>query len=122
MATKAERFKAETERSGKKKSPQPKRRVTEKSAPAKKAGRRTDEKDHTGTRNVSKSAAKKAEVVLEDSESGRPSRKSTRKSANRGKQASNLERRAIRTARSPATRAEKSAAKAQRGKKTPAKK
>jgi hypothetical protein len=122
MATKAERFKAETERSGKKKAPQPKRRVTEKSAPVKKAGRRTDEADHTATRNVSKRAANKAEVALEDSESGRPSRKSTRSSANRAKPASNLTRRTKRGVRSPEARAAKSAAKAQRGKKTPAKK
>lgn len=122
MATKAERFKAETERSGKKKAPQPKRRVTEKSAPAKKAGRRTDEADHTATRNVSKRAADKAETTLEDSESGRPSRKSTRSSANRSKPASNLARRAVRSTRSPESRSAKSAAKAQRGKKTAAKK
>lgn len=122
MATKAERFKAEVERSGAKKAPQAKRKVSEKSAPAKKAGRRTDDKDHTATRNVSKRAANKAEVVLEDSESGRPSRKSTRRSANRGKSASSLERRAQRKTASPEARAAKSAAKAQRGKKTPAKK
>ncbi len=122
MATRAERFKAEVERSGPKKAAQPKRKVTEKSAPAKKAGRRTDDKDHTATRNVSKSAAKKAEVALEDSESGRPSRKSTRSSANRAKPASNLTRRVKRKTASPESRAAKSAAKAQRGKKTPAKK
>jgi hypothetical protein len=121
MATKAERFKAETQRSGKKKAAAPKRRVTTESPPEKKAGRRTNDADHTASRTVSKHAAGKAEVALEDSKSGQPSRKSTRSSANRSKPASNLQRRTTRKARSPEKRAEKSMAKAQRGKKTPAK-
>jgi hypothetical protein len=121
MATKAERFKAEKERSGPKRSPQPKRRVTKESPPAKKAGRRTVDPEHTATRTVSKSAARKAETALEDSASGTPSRKSTRSGANRSKPASNLARRATRKTASPEARAEKNMAKAQRGKKTPAK-
>jgi hypothetical protein len=64
----------------------------------------------TASRNQSKRAAKKGGATLEDSATGRPSRKSTRKSANRTKPTSNLQRRAIRKARAPKTRAHKAAA------------
>jgi hypothetical protein len=120
MATKAERFKAETQRSGPKKPPQPKRRVTKDSPPDEVEGRRVDDPKHTASRTVSKRAGEKSEVAQEDSASGKPSRKSTRASANRGKPDSQLTRRAQRKVSSPKARSSKSAAKAQRGKKTPA--
>ncbi len=120
MATKAERFKSETQRSGPKKPPQPKRRVKKDAPPDEAEGRRVEDAATTAKRNVSKRAAKKAEVALEDSATGRPSRKSTRGSANRGKIASSLERRTQRKVSSPKARSTKNAAKAQRGKKTPA--
>ena len=66
MATRAEWFRYQTERSGEKKAAQPRR-------PA--AGR---------TEHESVRAGKKAVFVLEDS-AGRPSRKSTRKASNRQK-------------------------------------
>ena len=72
MATKAERFRYEAERSGAKK--------------AKAAPRRRGRGDGTGEaqHNVSNRAARKAAYALEPS-AGRPSRKSSRKAANRQK-------------------------------------
>ncbi len=58
----------------------------------------------SAVRNLSLRAGRKAEVKLEPS-LGRPSRKSTRRSANKGKLATNLERRQIRRASSPQSRA-----------------
>ncbi|HVJ17762.1 MAG TPA: hypothetical protein VM686_20210 [Polyangiaceae bacterium] len=89
MATKAERFRAEEQRARQK----PKKKV----APARKAG-----PTHLG---------KKASVKLETSATV-PSRKSTRKSANRSMPSSNLERREARKRRSPELRAEAAAARA----------
>ncbi len=111
MATKAERFKSEVERSGPKKKAKPVRKVTKDTPPEEKAERRTNEPTGTATRNVSKRAGKKAVVALEDSATGTPSRKSTRKSANRGKPTSNTVRKVKRAARSPQARAAKAAAK-----------
>jgi hypothetical protein len=80
MATKAQRFRYEAERSNTpKKAPRP--------APAKK--RRTTNDD--GARNLSLRADKKATVVTEESRSGRPSRKSGRPSAHHGKNSTVLE-------------------------------
>jgi hypothetical protein len=80
MATKAQRFRYEAERNSKpKKSPRParppKRRAT----------------DDVGARNLSLRADKKATVATEESHSGRPSRKSGRPSAHRGKNSTVLE-------------------------------
>ncbi len=66
MATKAERFKAESQR-------------TRHESPKVKKPRRIIDPLHTDTRNVTKRADKISSVVLEDSTSGTPSRKSTRK-------------------------------------------
>jgi hypothetical protein len=66
----------------------------------------------SGSRNISKRAGRKGGAMLEDSATGRPSRKSSRKSAGRIKTASNLERRAIRNASSPQSRAAKAKARA----------
>ena len=122
MATKAEQFKSKMQRTGDKKAAEkpaakkaatskPKAKVAKESAPAAKDARakKTASAKEPEKTNESASAARKAEVVLEES-AGRPSRKSTRRSANRGKVASALERRAIRKARSPQTRAKKAAA------------
>ena len=56
---------------------------------------------HSGTRNVSKRAAKKGGAKLEDSATGKPSRKSTRKSTGGVKRTSNLRRKATRKAKLP---------------------
>lgn len=81
MATKAEQFRYWSERSGPKKPkspPRPRRDVTvDTSEPGVSA---TDRRGTPG--NVSRSAGRKAQYALERG-AGRPSRKSTRKSANR---------------------------------------
>jgi hypothetical protein len=63
----------------------------------------------TARRNTRKTAPR-ATATLEDSARDRPSRKSTRKSANRAKQGSKLRRRKVREVRSPSARAAKAAA------------
>ncbi|MBK8995764.1 MAG: hypothetical protein IPM35_08455 [Myxococcales bacterium] len=60
---------------------------------------------HTEPRNAAARADKKAAFKLEDSASGRPSRKSTRGSSNRAKPDSNLKQRQTRKATSPKARA-----------------
>jgi hypothetical protein len=57
----------------------------------------------TGNAHLNRNAAT---FALEISSSGRPTRKSTRKAANRSKPDSNLHRRQIRRARSPRARVE----------------
>jgi hypothetical protein len=54
--------------------------------------------------------ARKASAALEDSAQDRPSRKSTRKSANRAKQGSKLQRRKVRETSTPSARAAKAIA------------
>ncbi|WP_437769565.1 hypothetical protein WMF27_07710 [Sorangium sp. So ce281] len=63
----------------------------------------------TARRNTMR-RARKATATLEDSAQDRPSRKSTRKSANRAKQGSKLQRRAVQQATTPSARATKAAA------------
>lgn len=63
----------------------------------------------TAARNTKLNTARAA-ATLEDSAADRPSRKSTRKSANRQKQDNNLRQRQTRAARSPKTRAAKAPA------------
>lgn len=104
MATKAEKFKARMQRSGGKRTQARRRKLAKKRA----AERSTAPRAMAGAnqfQNISARAARKAEVKLEASESGRPSRKSTRRSANKGKLASNLERRQLRRTVSPQARA-----------------
>jgi ribosome-associated translation inhibitor RaiA len=74
------------------------------SATARKAGGGS-----TAARNVSK-RARKATARLEDSATGKPSRKSTRGSAGRAKAGSKQRRAAVRTARSPKRKATKAQA------------
>lgn len=59
----------------------------------------------TAKRNVQKDTGEKKTFKLEDSGTGRPSRKSTRKGAHRAKPDSNLRRRETRRTRSPEERA-----------------
>jgi hypothetical protein len=102
MATKAEQFKALVQRSGRK----PARPSEHKHRPATPAaGPRRVRLDPAAVHNLSNRAGRKAEVKLEESQTGRPSRKSTRRSANKGKLASNLERRQNRRTNSPQSRA-----------------
>jgi hypothetical protein len=67
--------------------------------------------EHTAERNKSEHARRKAAVKLEDSESGKPSRKSSRKSANRQKSAAGLERENARRLNTPAAKASRAKAK-----------
>lgn len=60
---------------------------------------------HTAPRNKSQHADRKAAVVLEDSATGRPSRKSSRKSSNRIKADANLHSRQTRRSTSAKSRA-----------------
>ena len=118
MATKAERFKAEVARSGVKRAKKTVKPKTEAQTIETKAKKKVaTPKAHaargagnTSERKASHHAEKKASFALEDSETT-PSRKSTRKSANRAKPESNLRQRAIRKASSADTRAKKANAK-----------
>jgi hypothetical protein len=94
MATKAERFRARVQRSA----------AIERAAGSSARARRERTRPND-VHNLSARAGRKAEVKLEASQSRRPSRKSTRRSTNKGKLASNLERRQIRRTSSPKTRA-----------------
>lgn len=102
MATKAERFRYEVERSGPKKPKQPrapKRAVTvDTSMPGVSAS------DRRGGRTESIRAGKKAQYALEDS-AGKPSRKSTRKASNRQKTDSQMRVKQRTAEASPETRA-----------------
>jgi hypothetical protein len=104
MATKAERFRYELERE----KPRKTKNVGGRNAAAKGPRRQRVAKQKAGSRargaipHTSRSS--RAAFALETSR-GRPSRKSTRKSANRIKANSNLTRREIRRVRSPKTRA-----------------
>jgi hypothetical protein len=113
MATKAERFKSSIERSGPKRAPKPARKASKVPVPGAPARRRALS-ESTATRNVSMRAGKKAEVELEDSATGKPSRKSTRRSKAHAKPGSNLQRRATRAAVAPKRRAESSRARARK--------
>ncbi len=115
MATRAERFKAEVERSGVKRAKKPVKPKTEaqtleaaaeekKGKVAPKAAHAARGAGHTAERNASRHAEKKASFALEDSAT-KPSRKSTRKSANHAKPESALRKRAVTKARSADTRA-----------------
>jgi hypothetical protein len=103
MATKAERFRYEIERSGPKKPKQPpaprRAKPVETSSPGVSApGRRA------GGRTESIRAGKKAQYALEDS-AGKPSRKSTRKASNRQKTDSQMRQKRRTAEVRPETRA-----------------
>lgn len=110
MATKAERFAAQRARKAnppKKKQPKrpPRNRNVDTAKPGVSATDRKAGAGHSGRRNVSKRSAKVGGAALEDSATGAPSRKSTRKSSGRIKRTSNLQRRAIRRTASAKARA-----------------
>jgi hypothetical protein len=120
MATKAEKFKADAQRRAnppKKKRPaRPRRDVgVDTSKPGVSASDRKAGGESTAARNASKRAASKGGARLEDSANGKPSRRSTRKSEGRIKQATSLTRKKRRAVRAPSTRAAK--AQARRAKK-----
>jgi len=92
MATKAQQFRHEQERSGPKKAKQPKKEHHLDPA-------------HTDSRNVTKRGDKRAGAALEDSMSGRPSRKSSRKSANHGRNDTELMHAASMASYAPRARA-----------------
>jgi hypothetical protein len=100
MATRAEQYKAAAERHGADDAAASKRAKASKpgSPPAKRAA-------------AKKAAGRKASYALEPKRAGRPSRKSTRKSANRSKPDTNLTLREGRTKGSPEARARKANAK-----------
>ncbi len=62
-----------------------------KKAPAPTRSPRRNASDDDGARNLSNHGEKKASVATEENHSGTPSRKSTRPSANRGKNSAALE-------------------------------
>jgi hypothetical protein len=115
MATKAERFVMEQKLSKPKKPRRPKRRRKVPVDTAQPGVSATDRKvggGSTAGRNRSAHAAKKATYALEDSATGRPSRRSSRRAANRAKPGSNLTRQKQREMRSPEARAEQAKARA----------
>ena len=90
MSTKAEQFRVMQQRNANppkaKQPPKPRRDHPINTAkPGVSASNRKVGFGHSGVRNVSKRAAKKGGARLEDSATGKPSRKSTRRSANRKK-------------------------------------
>ena len=113
MPTKAEKFRAEQERSKPKKEKQPARprrdEPVDTAEPATSASDRKAGADDTADRNRSARAGRKAAAALEQSASGRPSRKSTRAGKNRVKPDSNLARRQSRKTHSPEAQAERAA-------------
>lgn len=128
MATKAQQKKAEDQRNAnppKPKAPKRPRRDVDVDT-AKKGVSASDRKagaGKTATRNTSKRVAKKGGPVLEDSETGKPSRKSTRKTTGGGKPASALKRKVVRkttSAKARATRSTVGRTSKVGGKKTPA--
>jgi hypothetical protein len=72
MSTRAQDFRADSQR-------------THGKEPVKKKARRVVDPAHTDTRNVTVRGDKNVGMALEDSMSGRPSRKSSRKSAHHGR-------------------------------------
>jgi hypothetical protein len=118
MATKAEQFRATTMRArpGRRKRElpiKPPGLVIDTSRPGLNATSRKKGGTSTAARNRAAHAARKASFALEDSlASGAPTRKSTRKSANRSKPDNNFERKQKRRIHSPKMRAVRAAARA----------
>ncbi|MCW5891093.1 MAG: hypothetical protein KIT14_11155 [bacterium] len=114
MATKAERHRWEQERAKPDKPKQPKRKRRDMPVDTAKPGVSASDRKvgagSTAARNRSTHAAKKATYALEDSATGRPSRKSSRRAKNRAKPNSNLTRQRQREVRSPEARATQAAA------------
>jgi hypothetical protein len=106
MSTKAERARARAERS---KPPKPKKTFVAKGSRARTVAAQVTSGGYAGgvtaTRNVRSPRGDHPTHDLEDSATGRPSRKSTRKSANHAKPDAQLRLRAMRQSRSPEARA-----------------
>jgi hypothetical protein len=106
MATRAEQARARVQRAGHHQAKKPRVR---KGARAREEARRVTSGHYSGgitaQRNVEVDRGEHAAYDLEDSATGRPSRKSTRKGAHRAKPDSQLRRRAMRRTRSPESRA-----------------
>jgi len=92
MATKAERFKAESQR-------------TRHELPRVKKPKHIIDPAHTDTRNVTKRGDKGPSMALEDSMSGKPSRVSTRTSSHHGRSDTEIMRAARAKSLSPKARA-----------------
>lgn len=107
MLRKAEEFRREAQRPRKKKAKakKPKRPSADTSLPGVSATAKKRGLGHTEPRNESRHADRKASFALEDSATGHPSRKSTRKSSNRIKPDAGLKRRQTSRATSATTRA-----------------
>lgn len=103
MATKAERFRYESERSGPKKPKLPRTPRRAKPADTSMPGVSASDR-RAGGRTESIRAGKKAQYALEDS-AGKPSRKSTRKASNRQKTDSQMRVKRRTAEVSPETRA-----------------
>jgi hypothetical protein len=103
MATKAERFRYEVERSGPKKPKQPPTARRAKPMDTSMPGASASDR-RAGGRTESIRAGKKAQYALEDS-AGKPSRKSTRKASNRQKTDSQMRVKRRTAEASPETRA-----------------
>jgi hypothetical protein len=115
MATRSETYRAQKQREAN--PPKPKRaprgrrdEPIDTSLPGVSASDRKVGAGHTASRNASKRAAEKGGAALESSATGKPSRKSTRRSTGRAKRTANLARRATRKTRSPEVRAAKAKA------------
>lgn len=107
MATKAQQARALQERSGPKRAPKPRKvkpNAVDTSRPGTSVSSRRARGAANGTENESKHGAKRALVVLEESASGKRSRKSTRGSAHGGKPSAQLERAQRQKLSNPAAR------------------
>ncbi|MBN2573601.1 MAG: hypothetical protein JXP73_03475 [Deltaproteobacteria bacterium] len=112
MATKAQSFRAQQQREAKPPKPKQPRRQrkdvpVDTSRPGVSATDRKVGSGSTASRNMSKRARRKGGAYLEDSATGKPSRKSTRRSEGRLKRSVNLQRKVVGKAHSAGTRAAK---------------
>lgn len=112
MATKAQEFKSRTQRTANPPKPKSAKRAprnvgVDTSLPGVSATDRKVGAKSTAKRNASIRAGKKGGVVLEDSASGTPSRKSTRRTTGRVKTTNAMERLEIRKTGAPKARATK---------------
>ncbi len=116
MATRAENFRAESQHTKPPRTKQVRKPKIDDGVDTSEPGVSATDKrkgiEHTADRNRAEHAERKATSVLEDSESGTPSRKSTRASGAGGKASSNLDRKVTRALRQPEAQAARAKAKA----------
>ena len=108
MATKAQSFRSRAQREAHPPKP-PKKVRARRAAPVQQLG-----VEHTAARNVSGHAGRRGGAALEDSANGKPSRKSTRASADHTKSTTNQQLRETRKVTSPQARAASANAKTKR--------